>query len=439
MSIYSKLILLFTTLITLLSFTIGFLAYRYATNVNSWQIQDKTITTDDLKENLEVSLVLNNGQVLDALLITDGSAVNSNVLGLRTTDGYIRVQIREGEMVIDPSSLNITSEELVDGSVNVMDLKDSSITSSKIIDATIGLNDTNFKVVSTINGISNNGGNIDMVGSNGIEISPDDNTNKITIKYNGNTILTNADTLDNFDSTFFRDISNQLTGSLSTDLYSSYDDLFKEGKLDFNHDDDLITKAQLSSNDMVFKNTTIMGDLSVVGDLIFDGALNYNILTLTPLNDEIAFKITNKDIINFSIDALGNIFTNGNLDIKGKITTPEFEDLSSSLLSTQDDISELSESLSSTQSDLSKLSSSIVGGVVICDHPAHEVSSLCRIYAPEGRVFKSLVITGIHSDIKIDAHLKEDPDGRNSVLIIVYPELAPANMHLQVSYLGILK
>ncbi|RKZ33710.1 hypothetical protein DRQ33_03680, partial [bacterium] len=61
----------------------------------------------------------------------------------------------------------------------------SSIESSEITDGTITAADLGVNVVSSVDGVTNHGGNIDLVAGSGISISPDDGANNITISATG--------------------------------------------------------------------------------------------------------------------------------------------------------------------------------------------------------------------------------------------------------------
>lgn len=79
----------------------------------------------------------------------------------------------------------ITSAMLKDGDVTTNDLANSSVTSAKLADNAVTTSKIAPKIVSSIDGVNNDGGNIDLVGGTSINITPNDGNNTITIDYTG--------------------------------------------------------------------------------------------------------------------------------------------------------------------------------------------------------------------------------------------------------------
>ena len=103
-----------------------------------------------------------------------GITVNSNDVALKTsyTDG---LYVNEGQ------SNSITASMIKDGEVKEGDLTSGAVTTPKIKDNAVTKEKITPDFVSSIDGVKNDGGNIDLVGGSNITITPDDGNNKITI------------------------------------------------------------------------------------------------------------------------------------------------------------------------------------------------------------------------------------------------------------------
>ncbi len=449
MKIYNKLIAIFAVLITLFLCTISILAYRYATDVTSWQIRDNTITQEDLSNDIKVKLVLDNGQAINANIVKPETEVISNVKGISTTDdGYVRIITKDNELVFDSTTLkigdenlkddsitgakikdnSITGSDIADLSINTSDIADSSINSNKIENGSIGLGETNFRVISSINGITRNGGNIDIIGTNGIDVSTDSQNGKILLNLNTPIIpgtMTNADTLDNLDSTYFLNLGNFQTGELGSQFFSAYNDLSDEDKLNFDADGDLITKAMIENYKLSFKeaiireNLEIKGDLTVGGNMLFAGSVGYENLILSPKEGTNAIVIQTGDADRFAIDALGNLFTSGNIKLDGILSTSRFDNIDTALINAienyeqqQAQVNELNDRVSEIRSDLLNFESSTISGFVECLPTSSDAQERCVIQAPVKRTFKSVVVSSQNSKEPTFAFLKTDPRGK---------------------------
>ncbi len=104
----------------------------------------------------------------------DGIAVTANDVALDTT-------YTDGRYVNIGEANSITSSMIKDGEINTAELADNSVNSSKIEDNTITSADILTNLLSSLNGVSNDGGNVDLVAGSNIKITPDDGANTITI------------------------------------------------------------------------------------------------------------------------------------------------------------------------------------------------------------------------------------------------------------------
>jgi len=475
MSIYTKLIAFFGILIAIFSLLIGIFAYRYATDVTSWQIRDNTITEKDFSDDLKVKLVLENGQTINANIVKPDTVIMGNIKGINTTeDGYVRIITKDNELVFDPMSIILTDDnfkddsitgskikdnslnglDIIDYTIQTTDLADSSINSQKIQDGSLGLNDVNFKVLSSINGIFRNGQNIDIIGSNGIDVINDYQNGKIFLNLKSQIIpgtFTNADTLDNLDSTYFLDLGNIQKGTLQDQFYSAYSDLFAEGKLNYDADGDLITKAMLENYNLSFKeaivrnNLAVKGDLTVDGDLLFSGAIGYNNLILSPKSGEFAIQVVKDSVNQFTIDSLGNLVANGNINLKGTLETANFKDLDATLINALNQMDAQDRKINDISKKLSDLSeivrdneSNTISGSVNCLPTSADIEERCEVNAPQNRTFKSIVFSAQNSYRPVFGYLKKTPFGENSAEVFIYSATGVPTFHTKLFYVATL-
>jgi hypothetical protein len=112
----------------------------------------------------------------------------------------------------------VGTSEIADGSIQTADIADGAITTAKIAP----------NIVSSVDGVTNDGGNIDLIAGSGVTITPNDGANTITITATGSG---DADTLGGEGPSFYRNASNLNAGTLNTGRYSAYSDLSAEGYL----------------------------------------------------------------------------------------------------------------------------------------------------------------------------------------------------------------
>ena len=97
----------------------------------------------------------------------------NNTLGITNPNGPTTT--------INVKNSGINTTQLADGAVTTPKLAADAVTSAKIADGTVSAADIGPDIVSSIDGVSNDGGNIDLVAGANITITPDDGANKITI------------------------------------------------------------------------------------------------------------------------------------------------------------------------------------------------------------------------------------------------------------------
>ncbi len=118
-------------------------------------------------------------------------AIGANsVTSSRIVDGSIAAA--------DLSSNSINSAKIADGTVTNADLATGSVDSAKILNGSVTAADIGPSIVSAVDGVLNDGGNIDLVAGTNMTITPNDAANTITFSAS-----TNAGTLDGLDSSAF--------------------------------------------------------------------------------------------------------------------------------------------------------------------------------------------------------------------------------------------
>lgn len=246
-------------------------------DVSSEDIVDGSISESDLEETLQVKFQLPDGQVFDANIFTNQDAEieglqDGDVLGLSTEDGRWRVVYDEesNSLVVEPQEASITGEYIEDDTITVEDITPN--------------------IISSINGQGIDGGNVDIVSGDNIEISSGFGNISISVDDGSGSNL-DADTFDGNDSEFFTNASNINQGSLSSDFFSAYDDLSSEGYLDFSNGVDIVTKTQADGEYVNVTGDSMSGDLNINAELSVNGTSNLmstNVMgTLTIVGDTV--------------------------------------------------------------------------------------------------------------------------------------------------------
>jgi len=77
---------------------------------------------------------------------------------------------------------SLIGADIADNSIAGVDILDNSIAGADILDNSISAADIGPNILSSIDGVSNDGGNLDLVAGPGIALTPDDVSNTITIR-----------------------------------------------------------------------------------------------------------------------------------------------------------------------------------------------------------------------------------------------------------------
>jgi len=171
--------------------------------VTGAKIQDNTITASDVSPNIVASLdgVINDGGDIDLvagtnITITPNDVTNTITIAATGTGGDITDVLAgaglsgggtTGSVTLSVATGGITGTMIQDGQVGNLDLATDAVTSAKIQDNTITASDISPNIIASLDGVSNDGGNIDLVAGSNISIAPDDVNNIITISATGGT------------------------------------------------------------------------------------------------------------------------------------------------------------------------------------------------------------------------------------------------------------
>jgi hypothetical protein len=98
-----------------------------------------------------------------------------------TSDLYEATSTLSEKYVNEEQENSVSSTMISDGEVMEADIQTNAVTTTKIKTNAITKDKITPDFVSSVDGVKNDGGNIDLVGGNNITIEPDDNNNKITI------------------------------------------------------------------------------------------------------------------------------------------------------------------------------------------------------------------------------------------------------------------
>ncbi|MFG0318490.1 MAG: hypothetical protein ACF8XB_14545, partial [Planctomycetota bacterium JB042] len=143
---------------------------------------------------------------LFALSIADASVTSAKILdGTVGTVDLANSAVTSGKI----ADGTVTSADLANGSVGSAKIATDAVSSVKILDGSITAADIGPNLVSAVDGVSNDGGNIDLVAGSGVVITPNDAANTITIAATGDATL-----LDGIDGAQFlrSDVPDVFTG-----------------------------------------------------------------------------------------------------------------------------------------------------------------------------------------------------------------------------------
>ena len=140
----------------------------------------------------DVTGPLNNTEIANGAVGTDKLANNAVTTGKLAPDAVTSDRIKNGDVTNEDLQRDaVTSDKIKDGTVTASDLADGAVTSGKlgggccgsaaVEDNSLTADDLSVNVVSSLDGVVNDGGNIDLVAGANVTITPDDGANSIII------------------------------------------------------------------------------------------------------------------------------------------------------------------------------------------------------------------------------------------------------------------
>lgn len=152
-------------------------------SANAESVSDGTVTKDKLANNAITSSKIASGQVVktlnglkDDVILAEGANITITKSGQKLT-----ITSSGGGGGGVPPDNSVTTAKIVDGAVTEDKLAKDSVTSGKIVDNAVSVGKIQPDVLSSVDGVANDGGNVDLVPKNAITIAPNDTSNNITI------------------------------------------------------------------------------------------------------------------------------------------------------------------------------------------------------------------------------------------------------------------
>ncbi|MFG0316384.1 MAG: FG-GAP-like repeat-containing protein [Planctomycetota bacterium JB042] len=231
-------------------------------SVDSSKIVDGSVTSNDIATGAVGSAKIANGAVSNAKL------ANNAVTSATIADG------------------SVTSADIANGAIGSAKIATDAVGSAKIADGSVSAADIGPDIVSSLAGVSNDGGNIGLLAGTNMTITPNDAANTITFAASSN-----ASTLDGLDSPQF--------------LRSDVADTFTGGVLGFSGGT-LLNMSGGSSTDLtigganlqLFLGDSVADTTTVVGDFVTD-FITPSATGLTVESDELFLGTTATTTIRF--------------------------------------------------------------------------------------------------------------------------------------------
>lgn len=127
-----------------------------------------TISPDDVNKTITISASDQSGGNSGILQINGGNAIDVNDNDGPTT-------------TISVANNSINDDEIQNNSISASSLAAGAVGNSEIQDNAVSLNKISTDVISSIDGVRNDGGNVDLVAGTNVTITPNDVNNTITI------------------------------------------------------------------------------------------------------------------------------------------------------------------------------------------------------------------------------------------------------------------
>ncbi|MCA9383350.1 hypothetical protein KC909_03220 [Candidatus Dojkabacteria bacterium] len=313
-----KLAIALIAILAIIALIIGSIALRNANNVTSERIVDGEVSESDLADELNVQITLPDGQVLNTTINTgeNEAGTDGDVLGAVTTAGMWRVLVEDDALVVSPPADSITSEMIVDGTIQHEDLGDNIIQGNNIdSDTNININqvEANNGIFNTITVLSSSNLQGSVYNSLGVLNLNDD----VSV---GGTLSVNND-INTGGSLFVNGISTFMGNSYFNSPIYARDGITNDtGDLILN--DNVVTTGSMTiDGDIIINgNSYHYGDETFNGDIIARDTI-YNDLGNVIIDDHL--NVTGDTDIAGELHVAGdadfdmNVNVDGNLDVWG--------------------------------------------------------------------------------------------------------------------------